>query len=201
MREKISDFDQIKEIIIHTSHHTHYVIGTGAGDPQKMDPRASRETLDHSIMYIFAVALQDGECHHVKSYEPQRAQRKDTVQLWNKIKTVEDPKWTQMYHDPDPAKKAFGARIEIKLKSGEIIEDEMARANAHPDGARPFERSNYLHKFKTLTQELILPSESERFLDKVQNLKNLTAKDLLELNVQVDLNQLSNHQRDQRGIF
>ena len=24
--------------------------------------------LDHSIMYIFAVALEDGDWHHVKSY-------------------------------------------------------------------------------------------------------------------------------------
>jgi 2-methylcitrate dehydratase len=52
--------EAIEKIVIHTSHHTHYVIGTGANDPQKMDPKASRETLDHSIMYIFAVALQDG---------------------------------------------------------------------------------------------------------------------------------------------
>src|SRR5690606_30521312 len=44
---------QVRGIVIHTSHHTHYVIGTGANDPQKMDPKASRETLDHSIMYIF----------------------------------------------------------------------------------------------------------------------------------------------------
>src|SRR6185312_4813844 len=51
MKSKIPNFADIKEIIIHTSHHTHYVIGTGAGDPQKMDPNASRETLDHSIMY------------------------------------------------------------------------------------------------------------------------------------------------------
>ena len=33
-----------------------------------MDPNASRETLDHSIMYIFAVALEDADWHHVKSY-------------------------------------------------------------------------------------------------------------------------------------
>ncbi len=60
-------------IVIHTSHHTHYVIGTGANDPQKMDPKASRETLDHSIMYIFAVALEDGGWHHERSYAPARA--------------------------------------------------------------------------------------------------------------------------------
>ena len=65
--------------MIETCHHTHYVIGTGANDPQKMDPKASRETLDHSIMYIFAVALQDGRWHHVHSYAPERAQRADTV--------------------------------------------------------------------------------------------------------------------------
>ena len=54
------DFAQIDEVIIQTSHHTHYVIGTGAYDPQKMDPNASRETLDHSAKYILAVAWLDG---------------------------------------------------------------------------------------------------------------------------------------------
>ena len=34
-----------------------------------MDPKASRETLDHSIMYIFAVALEDASWHHVNSYK------------------------------------------------------------------------------------------------------------------------------------
>ncbi|MEL6212296.1 MAG: MmgE/PrpD family protein, partial [Pseudomonadota bacterium] len=51
MGKQIDDFDKVKSIVLHTSHHTHYVIGTGSGDPQKMDPKASRETLDHSIMY------------------------------------------------------------------------------------------------------------------------------------------------------
>src|SRR5690554_4085640 len=92
------DWDQVKDILLRTSHHTHYVIGTGANDPQKMDPEASRETLDHSIMYILAVALQDGEWHHVRSYLPERARRPDTVRLWHRIRTVEDPEWTRRYH-------------------------------------------------------------------------------------------------------
>src|SRR5579862_9275869 len=65
MRQQIADLKAIREITIHTSHHTHYVIGTGAGDPQKSDPNASRETLDHSIMFIFAAALCTGFWHHV----------------------------------------------------------------------------------------------------------------------------------------
>ena len=53
MSKKINDKSQISKVEIYTSHHTHFVIGTGANDPQKMDPKASRETLDHSIMYYF----------------------------------------------------------------------------------------------------------------------------------------------------
>src|SRR5271157_2910572 len=76
MREKIPNLEDIQKIILHTSHHTHYVIGTGANDPQKMDPKASRETLDH-LLNILAVALQDGRWHHVDSYAPRRASRAD----------------------------------------------------------------------------------------------------------------------------
>ena len=72
MGRRVGDWDDVADIVIETSHHTHYVIGTGANDPQKVDPEASRETLDHSIMYIVAVALQDGAWHHVRSYAPER---------------------------------------------------------------------------------------------------------------------------------
>ena len=34
MNKKIDDI-QVKKVIIETSHHTHYVIGTGANDPKK----------------------------------------------------------------------------------------------------------------------------------------------------------------------
>ena len=69
-----------------------------------MDPNASRETLDHSIMYIFAVALEDADWHHVKSYTKQRANKKSTIKIWKSIITHEDKKWTKKYHDPNPKK-------------------------------------------------------------------------------------------------
>ena len=201
VRESISDWDDVEAIKLFTSHHTHYVIGTGAKDPQKMDPKASRETLDHSIMYILAVALQDGEWHHVRSYAPERAQRPDTVKLWHSISTEEDPAWTTRYHDPDPDKRAFGGRLEVTLKSGETIVDELAVANAHPAGARPFARDNYINKFKTLTDGIISDSESSRFLDLVQNLPELDAAGVNEINVQVDAIDVECNAPDTKGIF
>ena len=201
LRPQISDFDEIESITLHTSHHTHYVIGTGSGDPQKMDPNASRETLDHSIMYIFAVALQDGCWHHIDSYTPKRASRPDTVKLWHKIKTKEDPAWTQRYHDPDPQKKAFGGRIEIVFKNGETLIDEMAVANAHPLGEQPFKRDDYIYKFKTLTETMITDHQSQRYLNLVQKLPELKAKQLVQLNIELDRDKLTFNQRDQKGIF
>ena len=114
MKLKINKISNVKKIDIYTSHHTHYVIGTGANDPQKMDPNASRETLDHSIMYIFAVALEDGDWHHEKSYTKSRSNRKSTIKLWRLIKTHEDKKWTKKYHDPNPRKYSFDARLMSK---------------------------------------------------------------------------------------
>ncbi|MFE6859413.1 2-methylcitrate dehydratase PrpD [Nocardia sp. NPDC057668] len=201
LRERVGDLSQIASIVLHTSHHTHYVIGTGSNDPQKFDPKASRETLDHSIMYIFAVALQDGEWHHERSYAPERAQRPDTVELWNKISTAEDAEWTRRYHSIDPNEKAFGARAEVTLKSGEVIVDELAVADAHPLGARPFARDQYIAKFRTLAEGVIAPAEQDRFLEVVQRAGELSAAELSELNFVVSADVLARAPQSPKGLF
>jgi 2-methylcitrate dehydratase len=185
LNRRIKNLSDIEKIVIETSHHTHYVIGTGANDPQKMDPYASRETLDHSIMYIFAVALEDGSWHHVKSYTPQRARKKSTIKLWQKIVTRENKKWTKKYHDKDPKKKCFGGKVIIKMMNGSTISEEINVADAHPAGKKPFGRKEYINKFKILTDGLISNKESARFLKLVQNLRKLKAKDLSGLNVEL----------------
>jgi len=108
-----------RRLVLHTSHHTHYVIGTGSGDPQKFDPDASRETLDHSLPYIFGVALQDGTWDPRTLLRPRSVRTgRDTVELWHKISTVEDPEWTRRYHSNDPAEKVTScARAEVTLRA------------------------------------------------------------------------------------
>jgi len=199
LKKKLKNLNQIKKIDIYTSHHTHYVIGTGANDPQKMDPNASRETLDHSIMYIFAVALEDGDWHHVKSYTKARAKRKSTIKIWRSIKTHEDKRWTKKYHDPNPKKKSFGAKVIITLKNGRKITEQQDRADAHPYGSRPFKRQNYINKFLILTENILDKKESNRFLKIVQNLKKLKAGQLDKLNIQVKKNKIKRNLK--KGIF
>lgn len=182
-RPELRDPANIAKIVLHTSHHTHYVIGSGANDPQKYDPTASRETLDHSIPYIVAVALQDGAWHHVDSYAPERAARPDTVALWQKITTTEDAEWTRRYHSLDLSEKAFGGRIEIELTNGERVVDEIAVADAHPLGARPFGRAEYVGKFRMLSSGILSPDEIDRFLSVAERLPELSPAELGGLTV------------------
>ncbi len=177
LRNRIPALGRVRSVEIHTSHHTHFVIGTGAGDPQKLDPLATRETLDHSLMYIVAVALEDGSWHHEASYTPERASRPSTVALWHKITTYEDPEWTRRYHLADPRLRAFGGRVVVTLDDGTVVEDSLAVADAHPMGARPFGRKQYEEKFRQLAEGVVAEADQQRFLAAVQGLSILSDLD------------------------
>ena len=58
------------------------------------------------------------------------------------------------------------------MNNGTVIEEEKGTADAHPNGQKTFRRSDYVNKFKTLTDGLISEKEAKRFLQLVQNLKN-----------------------------
>src|SRR5215212_2820178 len=199
LRERVGDTGRVERVLLRTSDHTHTVIGTGAGDPEKLDPAATRETLDHSVMYIFAVALQDGRWHHLDSYTPERAGRPDTVRLWHSIETVEDQAWTARYHDPDPARRAFGGQAEVHLTGGEVVAAELAVADAHPLGAAPFTRRDELAKLAALADGVIEAAELDRFCGLVERLGGLAADELSGLTVAAG--HLAGEHADRRGIF
>jgi 2-methylcitrate dehydratase len=201
LRDRVPDWARVARVLVRTSHHTHTVIGSGSNDPQKYDPAASRETLDHSIPYILAVALQDGRWHHVDSYLPERAARPDTVALWRKVETVEDPLWTARYHDPDPARKAFGGRVEITLDDGRVVADELEVADAHARGRAPFRRPKYVAKLDALAGDRLDPAERGGFLDRIERLVELAPAELLGLVPALPAGSVVRSERDARGIF
>ena len=108
-----------------------------------------------------------------------KSKKKSTIKLWKKIVTRENKKWTKKYHDKDPKKKCFGGKVIIKMKNGSTISEEINVADAHPAGRRPFEREQYIEKFRALTDGIISNKESKRFLKIVQNLKNLKRNNLV----------------------
>ena len=117
-----------------------------------------------------------------------------------KISTREYTRWTEKYHDPNPENKCFGGKVIITMKNGATISEEINVADAHPAGKRPFTRIEYINKFKTLTDSFISKKESDRFLEYVQNLPKLKAKDLMGLNVEVK-SSIKDKSKSSKGIF
>src|SRR5699024_7534830 len=137
----------------------------GATTPQTMDPGATPETPPPSTISTSAGPMPPQACPHEHSHAPERAGRPATVDLGHKIETTEAPEWTRRYHSIDPNEKAFGGRVEIEFEDGSTLVDEIAVADAHPLGARPFARANYVEKFNTLAEGIVSDSEQARFLD------------------------------------
>src|SRR5205814_3633864 len=95
---------------------------------------------------------------------------------------VDDPAWTARYHDPDPAKRAFGGRLEIALKDGRVIAAEKAVADAHPAGRTPWSWPDYANKFRGLAADRLSEPAAERFLVLARRLDALSASELLTIN-------------------
>ena len=78
------------------------------------------------------------------------------------------------------------------MKDGSKIKSKLSVADAHPSGKKPFNRENYISKFKTLTANIIDQSETDRFLDTVQSLRELGKSDLYKLNIEVKSDLINN---------
>jgi len=157
------------------------------------------ETLFHSEITSKQLQWDNGEQraqhfvgggHHKNSSPPERGGRKPPSPLCRKIRTVEDAEWTRRYHSHDPDEKAFGGKVVVTLKGGSVISDEIAVADAHPLGARPFKRPDYIGKFRTLAEGVIAPSEQDRFIATVERLASLKAGELSELTFMVEASAL-----------
>ena len=106
----------------------------------------------------------------------------DTVALWQKVSTREDPEWTRRYHVEGEG-QSYGGRVVVTLSDGAQVVDEIAVADAHPQGARPFGRDQYLEKFATLAEPALGHDGCCRFLDLALRLPELEPAEVRQLTI------------------
>jgi 2-methylcitrate dehydratase len=86
------------------------------GDPPKWDPR-NRETADHSMPCVIALALLDGDVY-INSFEPSRYNDPAVRALMDKITVSADPKLTYQGE----------ARLTVKTRNGgQLVKETHAR--------------------------------------------------------------------------
>jgi 2-methylcitrate dehydratase len=113
--------EEIEAIEVDTYYLTHHEIGS---DPAKWAP-TSRETADHSLPYLLAVALLDGEIDQ-RSCSPERIADPAIRPLLAKIQIRERPEFTARF----PAE--LPNEIRIRTTGGETV----TRAGSFPRGHR-----------------------------------------------------------------
>jgi len=131
-------------------------------EPEKWHPK-TRETADHSIPYLVAVALQDGAVTP-DSFSPQRIQDPVLGALIDRMNVEADAEYTRRYPDE------INCRIEITTTSGKQLAAHATYPKGHP--RNPMTDAEIDAKFRSLSAELLAPRQYDRALSLLWSLED-----------------------------
>lgn len=173
LREKISDINEIKKVLIETHEAGFNIIGNRKKDPDKWNPK-NKETADHSLPYIVAVALMDGEVTD-KQYEIERIRNEKTLKFLKRIYVVENKKFTKLYPE-----RGIANKVTIYLKNGKKISEEVIYPRGHP--RNPMSLEELKSKFLYLSKKFLDESRALDLFNLLMKLENLSnIKEIFEI--------------------
>src|ERR1700676_285615 len=132
----------------------------------------TKEQADHSLPYLLAVALLDGDVMPAQ-FQPERIGNADVQGLLKKVSVRPNHEYTEDY----PAK--MPAKITAGLKEGTVTRPE---SQDFPGlASHPFTWEDAVEKFDRLVVGRADPGVSQEIKDAVRSLENIQVKDLMEL--------------------
>ncbi len=164
LKGKIGSLDKIREIEVGTNEGGLRIIGSGA---EKWNPK-TKETADHSLPYIVAVALMDGNVN-INSFKRSRFTDRQTLQFMKKIKVVERKKYTNLF---EKGGTVNANDITIITNDGKSFREEVIYPKGHPKN--PMNDSELDSKFMSLAQAHLGRQKSRLALDALWNFQHLS---------------------------
>ena len=156
--------EDIERIAIRTYEVAWSEIGGGQDDHDiKWDPQ-NKETADHSLPYMIAVALTDGDVS-AESYEPARVLDPALRPLMAKVTVEPDSAITARWNE-EPAHD-----IEVRFTTGQTRRIRSSFPNGHP--ANPASDDDLVQKFRRQAQPLIGITAGDALLDELWSLPSL----------------------------
>jgi len=151
---------------IETIHIQAYKAATSnaSSEPEKWDPK-TRETADHSIPYLVAVALQDGAVT-TKSFTSQRIHDPALRTLIARITIEESKEYTRKYP------REYNCRMEVTGQSGMKFAAHTSFPKGHQQN--PLDDSEVETKFRNLASVELTDSQCQRVLETVWSLDSLS---------------------------
>lgn len=165
LREKVR-LEEIERIVIDTYEAGYTIIGPK--DPEKWDPH-TRETADHSLMWVTAAALTWGP---IKISHYRDVRNPTVLSLMKKMEVRLDPELDRIYP------KAFPTVITIVTKSGAKYTERVDYAKGHPKN--PMSDNELEQKFHELTSDYLPEETRKAALHLMWHLEKHDVKDLLD---------------------
>src|SRR5580658_1311352 len=131
-----------------------------------------KEQADHSLPYLLAVALLDGDVMPAQ-FKPERIIKPDVQGLLKKVSVRPNHEYTEEYPKKMPAK------ISVRLADGSVIEHEV---QDYPGlASHPFTWEDAIHKFDTLVAGRVDEGLSAEIKDAAHSVENIQVRDLMKL--------------------
>jgi 2-methylcitrate dehydratase len=130
----------------------------------------SRETADHSLPYIVAAAVLDGEIRP-ESFDPDKVRDPERQRFLDRVKVEVAPDLNQA------ASGEWLSRVEIVCNDGTRLEGAAAAPPGHPN--RPFDRQDMLDKLHANAAPVIGADGVEQLVRSVDALMDATTVDPL----------------------
>ncbi len=162
-RKQFKSVWDIKSIDIRTNRAGLKILGN---DPSKWNPK-TKETADHSLPYVVAVALMDKKLD-INSYKEERLRDKETLDLMKSIKVHEDKEFTKLF---DEGGTVNASDIKIVLKDGKTIYEKQLYSKGHP--RNPMTDQEIEEKFIRLTRRFVGDQKAEFIMETIWNLENV----------------------------
>src|SRR5437773_4923275 len=167
LRKEVGDPAKIKQVIIESHDAAVDIIGS---EPEKWKPK-TRETADHSLPYITAIALIDGEVTD-KQFEPQRFKDSEVWKFLENVKVERNAELSALYPD------AVANIVHVDLADGR----RLTRRVDYPLGnaKNRLKDSAVEGKFLGLVERIIGESRAKKItelvwkLDEAKNVDALT---------------------------
>ena len=168
------DASRIRAVRVRTFQVAYDIIGGGEeGDKHSI---RSKEEADHSLPYMVAAALLDGEVQPAQ-YAQVRITRGDIQALLQKVKVSPDADFSKRFPSEMPS------AVEVELDDGTQL--SAGAAVYHGFYSQPFDWDAALEKFTKLVTEFTGNKLRDRITETVQHLDEHQVKDLTQLLAQV----------------
>jgi len=160
----------IRKIEIRTFDVAYHIIGGGEEGNKKIV--RTKEEADHSLPYMTAVALLDGQVLP-EQYLPERIRRADAQALLQKIDVTPSEAYSRKFPGKMPG------HLRIHLRDGRILEIE--KEDYHGFHTRPMSWETVRQKFEKLTLPFTDRDLRSRIVDTVYALEKHSVSDLAQL--------------------